>query len=154
MNFNVITTVAGTGQVCPYFRYCEEGIPATAARVVSPYAVAVAPDGALYIIQNQERLRRVSPDGIITTIAGSDSNSDGEGVPATSVRLFGATRVVVGADGSLYLLERGNGRVRRIAPDGIITTFAGIPTGGSTSDDILAVHAQLNGPVDIRLYRI
>lgn len=128
----IITTFAGGvfgGLVgCDAF---GDGRPATQAEVC-PLGLATAPDGSLYIADIAHRLRRLSPNGIITTVAGnglvcSPNNfaACGDGGPATQARLNSPHSVAVGPDGSLYIGELNLNRVRRVAPDGIITTVAG-----------------------------
>ena len=79
---------------------------------------------------NNHRIRKVSPDGIITTIAGNGPTCvfqgafNGDGGPATQERLYGPADVALGQDGSLYIADYFNGR-RKISPDEIITTAAG-----------------------------
>ncbi len=131
-----IHTVAGTGT-------CGEtgdGGPATLARLCYPNDITFGPDGSLYI-SDSPLIRRVTPDGIITTVAGFTGSPDcyilfydfddpscGEGKPATQVPMYGAGDLDVGPDGSLYFAHRGIDVVRRIATDGTVETLAGIST--------------------------
>ncbi|HEV8635606.1 MAG TPA: PKD domain-containing protein [Chloroflexota bacterium] len=128
----IITTVAGGvfgGQLgCDAF---GDGGPATQAEVC-PTALATAPDGSLYIADLAHRIRRVAPNGIITTVAGtgaicvpSDFAACGDGGPATQARFNAVRSLAVGLDGSLYIGDLNTARVRRVGPDGIITTVAG-----------------------------
>jgi len=118
----VITTVAGGGSSS------ADGIPATQAALGRPNRIAVGPDGSLYFAEGN-RVRRVGPDGIISTVAGSGSSGfAGDGGPATQALLASPTGVALGPDGSLYIGDNGNHRIRRVTPDGIISTVAG---GGS-----------------------
>src|SRR6185437_15870125 len=107
--------------------------PATQAMLSQPFAVAVASDGSVFIADtDNHRIRRVGPDGIITTVAGNGTSGfSGDGGPALQATL-GPVGVAVAADGTVYVAETeigvstiGNNRVRRIRPDGIITTVAG-----------------------------
>ena len=144
----IITTVAGNGQPpCTPFSSCiGDGGLATQATLNNPQGIAVGPDGSLYIAdQGSHRIRRVSPDGTITTVAGSGNSQpggfSGDGGPATQARLRFPQSVTVGADGSLYIADLGNGRVRRVGPDGIITTVAGNGDGTSSGDGGVALEA-------------
>ncbi len=107
-----LTTVAGTGT----WGYSGDGGPASTAQLNSPQGVALGPDGSLYIADmGNFRVRRVGPDGIITTVAGQgDQAYSGEGGPATAARLYEPLSVAVATDGSLYIGELY--RVRRVAP--------------------------------------
>ncbi|MBL0124793.1 MAG: hypothetical protein IPP88_19445 [Betaproteobacteria bacterium] len=141
----VITTVAGMGIAGPV----GDGGPATQTRLNAPYGLGIGPDGSLYIAEkNTHRIRRVGPDGIITTVVGTGvAGFAGDGGPATLAQINEPRgRIGVGPDGSLYVADFGNNRVRRVAPDGIITTVAGKGTTGFAGDGGLASQAELNGP--------
>jgi RHS repeat-associated protein len=128
----IITTVAGNG--APGFGPAGDGGPATQAKLGNPWDVAIAGDGSLYIADtNDHVVRRVRPDGIIVTFAGSTEGYDGDGGLATAAKLDAPTGVAVGLDGSVYIADSRNKRVRRVTPNGIITTVAGTGTNGSAS---------------------
>ena len=124
----MIETIAGNGQDGSD----GDGGPATEAKVMATGAV-VGPDGSVYLAENSHRVRKVDPDGIITTVAGTGSAGySGDGGPATQAALNFPTSLALGPDGSLYVGDIGNRRVRQIAPGGTITTFAG---GGTQSGE-------------------
>jgi RHS repeat-associated protein len=136
----VITTVAGNG-------YCGEegdGGPATQAQVCSPSWVATGPDGSLYISTFSYRIRRVDPDGLITTVAGNGTNGrKGDGGPATQAQLTTTYDIAVGPDGSLYIaVGNDDSRIRRVSPDGLITTVAGSGSLGYGGDWGVATQAD------------
>ena len=105
---------------------CGDGGPVRQARFFTPWDLQVGPDGSLYVLEaDVPRIRRVSPDGIIrTVVGGTTSGFSGDGGPATLAQA-GAAGFALGSDGSLYLADWSNNRVRRVGPDGIITTIAG-----------------------------
>ncbi|MBW3625319.1 MAG: SMP-30/gluconolactonase/LRE family protein [Armatimonadetes bacterium] len=140
-----ITTYAGGGASQ------EEGIPATQARLSQPVGVAVDRNGNLYIAdRGSHRVRKVTPQGIITTVAGSGQEGyAGDGGPALQARLNGPHDVAVDGKGNLYIAGAGNHRVRKISPQGIITTVAGVGRPGSAGDNGPAVEAELNSPQDV-----
>src|SRR4029077_8487969 len=120
----VITTVAGNGTA----GYSGDGGPGTQAGFRGAFAqLAVGPDGSLYIAdRDNERIRRVAPDGIITTVAGNGTGgSSGDGGPATQAEISSPEGIALGPDGSLYIADHDSGRIRKVGPDGIITTVAG-----------------------------
>jgi RHS repeat-associated protein len=124
----VVTTVAGGGSP-------GDNKPATQSFLYNPHAVAFSRDGSYYIAEGN-LVRRVDTDGIITTVAGTGAAGyGGDGGPATAAQLNGPSDVAIGPDGSVYIADIGNQRIRRIAPDGIITTFAG---NGNEADCPLA----------------
>jgi sugar lactone lactonase YvrE len=142
----VITTLAGGGT--PPAGQVGDGGPATQARLDGPEGLALGRDGALYIAdRNHHRVRRVGPDGVITTVAGTGARDfGGDGGPATLARLAEPEEVAVGPDGSLYIADRLNARIRRVGPDGVITTVAGRGTRGDEGDGGPAAQARLTGP--------
>jgi RHS repeat-associated protein len=145
----IITTVAGTG----VNGFSGDGGPAIEAQISSPGGIALGPDGSLYIADSgNNRVRRIGTDGIITTVAGNGLQLfGGDGGLATQAELNHPERLALGPDGSLYIADRGNSRVRQISPAGIITTFAGNGIGGYGGDGLAATDAQLNTPRGIAL---
>jgi RHS repeat-associated protein len=144
----IITTVAGKGT----YAFSGDGGPATQAGIGSPYGVAVAPDGSLYISERgSHRVRRVGSDGIIATVAGGGSPPDGlgDGGPASQAALWNPSGVAVAPDGSLYIADTSNCRIRRVGPNGIITTVAGNGTFAFSGDGGPATQTGLWTPFGI-----
>jgi hypothetical protein len=144
-----ITTVAGTGTPS----YSGDGGPATGAGLYAPSGVAALPDGGYLIADTgNSRVRRVSPTGTITTVAGTGTPGfSGDGGPATAAQLGQNSpySVAVTADGGFLIGDEVNRRVRRVTPTGIITTVAGTGVQGSTGDGGAATAAQLNVPIGV-----
>jgi len=145
----MITTVAGGG---PY-RHVGDGGPATQAYLPYPQGIAIGSDSGLYIADYfNHRVRRVGQDGIITTVAGNGTSGySGDGGPATQIQLDHPTDVAVGPDGSVYIADAGNDAIRRVGPNGMITTVAGNGTSGYSGDGGPAIQAQLDFPVGIAI---
>jgi hypothetical protein len=145
----VITTVAGSG----IEGYSGDGGPATLARMARPSGVAVGPDGSLYVSDGHNfRIRRVSPDGTITTVAGTGViGFSGDGGPATAARIGAPHGIAVDASGAIYFSDFTNHRVRKVAADGTISTVAGTGAPGYTGDGIAATSARLFGPMGLAL---
>ena len=143
----IITTVAGNG----IQGFSGDGGPATQAAFSPSAAVATAPDGSLYIADTgNQRIRRVGPDGIITTVAGDGIQGfSGDGGPASQARLADPYGITVGPDGSLYIADRSNNRIRRVGSDGIISTAAGNGNGGFGGDGGPAIQAALYHPYGV-----
>jgi sugar lactone lactonase YvrE len=142
----IITNFAGTG----IGAFSGDGGPATNARLNSPSDVVADANGSLYIADsNNLRVRKVSPDGIITTVAGNGKIPfNGDGIPAKQAALW-PVAVATDREGSLYIADAISHRVRKVSPDGIITTVAGNGTPGSTGDGGRAVDALLISPSDL-----
>ncbi|MBN2197367.1 MAG: hypothetical protein JW751_31480 [Polyangiaceae bacterium] len=108
-----------------------EGSPATEVPIGDVQALAVGPDGSLYLAENSRgRVRRVSPDGTIRTIAGAVEYSSipgdwGDGGPASQAVLDVAS-IAVADDGRVYVYDDGRSSVRIIAADGTIRALDGI----------------------------
>jgi sugar lactone lactonase YvrE len=112
-----------------------------------PFGVAVAVDGTIYIADAGEgnRIRKISPDGNVTTLAGgSEGFADGAGAAAS---FNTPSALALGPDGNLYVADTGNNRIRKITPDGKVSTIAGNGTAGYV--DGPAAQAQFNGPVGL-----
>ena len=137
-----ITTIAGNGN----FRFSGDNGPALSAGL-DPYDVAADGKGNLYVVdQSNNRIRKIAPDGTITTVAGTGAfGYSGDGGLATSARLAFPTGVAVDSSGNLYIADNGNSVVRRVTSNGLITTIAG--TGSlspSAGDGGPAAAAQLD----------
>ncbi|HEX9832470.1 MAG TPA: hypothetical protein VGA66_05175, partial [Mycobacterium sp.] len=128
----IIGTIAGSGAAS----FAGDGGPAAAADLNQPSDVAVGPDGSIYVADARNyRIRRIDPDGTITTIAGTGpaTVATGDGGPATSATFNIPDDIALGPDGSVYFSDPANRNVRRIRPDGIIETAAG--NGGTCNGD-------------------
>jgi hypothetical protein len=120
-----VTTVAGTVPGLD-----GDNGPATGARLNGPEGTAVAADGALLIADTQnDRIRRVAPSGVITTITGNGQGFFGDGGLAEDAELNAPSDVAVLADGSILIADTGNDRIRRIGPGSIISTVVGSARG-------------------------
>jgi uncharacterized protein (TIGR03437 family) len=145
-----ITTLAGTG--LPGFS--GDGGPAALAQLNFPYGLSVDLAGYLYIADlGNNRVRRVSPDGIIRTYAGGSATSLGDGGPAVSAQLISPRNVIIDSAGGLYISEFEGHRIRKVTPDGRIATIAGNGVAGQRGDGGLATAAQLAFPAGLALDR-
>jgi trimeric autotransporter adhesin len=145
----MITTLAGNGNK----GYGGDGGPAIDASFYNPVRVAVDPSGNVLVAdQSDHRIRRITPAGIITTLAGNGAGTpaagsfSGDGGPATSASLNNPTAVTVDAAGVVYFSDQFNQRIRKVVLDGTITTIAGNGNPGFTGDGGPAVAASLNYP--------
>lgn len=146
-----IATIAGTGR-----RGMEgDGGPALNARFDQPYGLALDAAGNLYVADlGNHRVRKISPDGIITTVAGAGGKgSRGDGGPAAEAQLMSPRNVALDAAGNLYISEFEGHRVRRVSPEGVITTFAGTGVAGLGGDGGPAALAQLAFPAGLAVDR-
>jgi hypothetical protein len=129
----VISTVAGRGPN----GFSGDGGPALDATIPAYPDIAALPDGSFLITDEwRGRVRRVTPGGVITTVAGTGVlGHAGDGGPATSAQLARPTAVAADIDGGFLIADSGDGSVRRVAPDGIITTVAQVAIDPATRTD-------------------
>ncbi|MVM31720.1 hypothetical protein GO755_16855 [Spirosoma sp. HMF4905] len=148
----IITTVAGNG----YSSFSGDGGLATAASLYNPFSVATDSNDNLYITDLfNHRIRKVSSNGIITTVAGNGSSGfSGDGGLATAATLAGAYNVIVDGTGTIYIADLFNHRIRKVSASGIITTIAGNGSSGFSGDDGPATEASLNKPASVALDRL
>lgn len=121
----IITTFAGDGtsDACS----SGDGGPAANAQVCAPNGVDVDSVGNVYISTSIHRIYKISPDGILTTVAGIGGGDgfSGDGGPATAAQLGNPRDVAVGDGGNFYIADQSNKRVREVNAAGIIGTLAG-----------------------------
>jgi len=153
----VITTLAGTGAA----GFGGDGGPAAQAQLNAPTGVCTDGAGNLYINDTSNfRVRKVTPSGVISTVAGNGQGSRvvgtnfgtlGDGGPATAASFSIALRCATDRAGNLYVVDQGAHCVRKIDTGGTITTFAGrcvatIVNNGFAGDGGPAKAAVLNNP--------
>jgi DNA-binding beta-propeller fold protein YncE len=115
--------------------------------------LAVDTAGNLFIAEYlNNRVRKVTPEGIITTVAGSSQCCDlGDGGQATSAYIPMPHGIALDAGGNLYVTEWPDSRIRKVTPSGMISTYAGAGTRGFSGDGGPATQAQLNCPWGLAL---
>jgi sugar lactone lactonase YvrE len=137
----VVTRFAGTGAL----GFNGDGGPASAAQLgaIGSSSLATDPFDNVYVATGDNRLRKISPDGVIHTIAGTGQAShSGDGGPALTAALDRPSALAIDPGGSLYIAE-GSFRVRRISRKGVITTVAGNGAYGFSGEDVIATSAAL-----------
>ena len=143
----IISTIAGNGSA----GFSGDGGPATQAGLGGPERVVVDSAGNVYFssIRNN-RIRRITPEGIIDTIAGAGGHGySGDGGPAAQATLNQPYGLALDAAGNLYIADSENNRIRRMTPEGIIRTVAGNGVGGYSGDGGAATEAALNYPIGV-----
>ena len=139
--------------------YRGDGGPPIEAWVNLPVSTAFDAAGRMYISdQENQRIRRVDNNDIITTVAGTGQPGfSGDGGPAVDAQIFApvgqaaapTSRIAIDRDGNLYLADTANNRIRKIDTGGIINTVAGTGAAGFSGEGGLATEASLNFPIDI-----
>ncbi len=143
-----VTTIAGTGTAGS----TGDGGPATAARLNGPTRIAFNAAGDLFIADSaNNKIRKVTMStGLISTVVGTGTaGNTGDGGAALSARLRNPYDVTFAADGTMYIADRGNHRVRKVTTGGVISTVAGNGSAGYNGDEIAATSARLNNPYSV-----
>jgi uncharacterized protein (TIGR03437 family) len=119
----IVSTAAGNG----IENYSGDGGPATVAQINTPSNMVLDAVGNLYIADSaNNRVRRVSPGGVIVTVAGNGvAGYSGDGGPATSAMLNSPEGLAADADGNVYIADTKNNRIRKLLPSGKIISIAG-----------------------------
>lgn len=123
----------------------------TTARFDSPTGLALGPDGALYVSDTgNHTIRRVTTNGVVTTLAGSAGNADYADGPATSARFNQPLGLAVAPDGTVFVADSGNHLIRVIATNGTVSVLAGNPETFGSADGT-GTNAFFNSPVGLAL---
>jgi hypothetical protein len=146
----IIKLVAGRTQ----YGFSGDGGPAVSAELNYPLGVAADAHGDVFISDTQnERIREITPNGQIHTIAGTGAlGFNGDNQPARRATLHTPAGIAAAPDGTVYFGDVGNNRVRTIDPQGIIHTVAGdAEPGGYNPNENIAVDTPLYNPYSIAL---
>ncbi|MDB5099518.1 MAG: hypothetical protein JWM80_3939 [Cyanobacteria bacterium RYN_339] len=171
---SVYMTANGNGQIFksgkevsvlagqPAFGF-KDGVGAEAA-FLYPHGLAVGPKGVVYVAdEGNNAIRAITPDGKVTTLAGGQEGfADGSG---NAARFFSPGAVATDAAGNVYVADNRNGRIRKVTPDGTVTTLAGhgpravplarpsvgeaVPCCDASQRDGAALEAQLDEPTSV-----
>ncbi len=137
----LVVTLAGSAGVAG----SADGVGG-AATFNLPIGVATDADGDIYVADyGNDTIRRVTPDGTVTTIAGAVGVRGSADGPGSSARFSSPTGVAVDAQGNVYVADLGNDTIRKITPDGIVRTIAGLTADAGASDGP-ALEARFNQP--------
>ncbi|MCX6631968.1 MAG: hypothetical protein NTW28_30535 [Candidatus Solibacter sp.] len=147
----VVTTIAGTGVA----GWNGDGKSALNAQLNFPYGLALDAAGNVYVADlGNRRVRRISPEGAIVTVAGTGRKaSSPDGAAPTDTSLLSPRNVAVDAAGNLYIAEFEGHRVRKLTPDGKLSTVTGTGVAGWSGDGRPAPTAQINYPAGMAFDR-
>lgn len=137
----VVSTFAGSGASSSV-----DG-QGTAASFNSPRQVAVDSSGTVYVAESEgHKIRKITPDGVVSTLAGSgvQGSADGAGSAASFRFPFG---IAVDSIGNVYVGDLNNNKVRKISPDGVVSTLAG--SGASGGANGTGAAASFNRPAGV-----
>lgn len=116
------------------------------------HGIAVEPSGGVLVSSIQNALYRINPDRTVTKLTGS-AGFCGDGGPADLACVNALWSVAVAWDGTIYVADTRNSRIRRISTDGVISTAAGTGLDGFSGDEIAATTARINQPNGVGVRR-
>jgi len=115
------------------------------AKFNQPSRLALGSDGTLYVADElNHRIRKITPQGLVSTVAGSENGFE-DGTVLNAKFAF-PTGITVGSDGTLFVADMGNNRIRKISTSGVVSTVAGSEQG---FEDGPGVNAKFYHPHDL-----
>ena len=140
----IVSTLAGT----PHAQGSADGV-GSAARFFNPYGITVGPDNNIYVTEtNNHTIRRITPGGVVTTVAGLALNPGSADGTGSAARFSFPRGIAADNAGNLYVADGQNRTIRKITPAGVVTTFAG-SAGNAGSADGNGSAAQFQSPTGI-----
>lgn len=136
----VVTTFAGSGAMG-----AADG-KGTMASFNLPIDVATDAKGNIYVADQGNKIRKITPDGVVSTLAGSGAQGDADGKGAAA-SFYDPTGIGLDASGNIYVADYGNNKIRKVTQQGVVTTLAG--TGVFGSDNGSGASATFKGPHDV-----
>jgi sugar lactone lactonase YvrE len=119
-----------------------------AARFYNPTGVAVDQAGNVYVMDSNSTIRKITSDGIVSTLAGSAGKSGGDDGNGAAARFGGGGSLAIDGAGNLYVADYLNSTIRKVTPAGDVTTLAGL-AGASGSADGTGSAARFNHPYGV-----
>jgi sugar lactone lactonase YvrE len=135
----MVTTFAGSGE-----RGSTDGKGA-AASFDQPTGITVDAAGNVYVAEVGNKIRKISPAGVVTTLAGSGASGRADGLGAVA-SFYVPEGLALDAKSNLYVADYGNNRIRKITPEGEVTTIAGSEYGFANGPGALA---EFRAPYDV-----
>jgi sugar lactone lactonase YvrE len=126
----VVTTLAGTAK-----NWGSVDGTISAATFAFPWGVAVDGSGNVYVVDAQNStIRMITPGGVVTTLAGTAGNNGSDDGTGTAASFAFPTGIAVDGAGNVYVADSGNSTIRKITPEGVVTTLAGTARNRGSAD--------------------
>lgn len=138
----MVSTFAGNGV------QIEADGTGTNASFLGPIALAIDKNNNLYVADLGNKIRKITPERVVTTIAGSGAPGSANGF-GTAASFNHPSGIAVDGNGNLYIADFANNKIRKIAPNGQVTTLAGNPNNNPGSTDGMDTSASFNHPLGV-----
>ena len=128
--------------------------PAKDARFYWPHGVAMDRSGNVFVADTANHtIRKITPTGLVSTLAGSAGHSGATDGTGTAARFREPNSIAIDASGNLFIADTGNNLIRRITPDGTVSTFAGYNNGNYGAIDGVGTAAMFGFPEGLTIDR-
>ncbi len=139
----VVTTFAGSGT------HATTNANGTAASFRYPTYMAKDAAGNVYVTQDGQIIRKITPAGDVTTFAGIENTAGGTDGDLATATFNSPTGMAFDTEGNMFIAERSGHRIRKVTPAGVVSTFAGSGAAGSANG--VGTAATFNSPVGIAI---
>jgi streptogramin lyase len=132
---NAVTTLSGNG----FAGYWES------IQFFNPYGVAINSEGTIYVADLNQRIRKITPAGVVTTLAGNGSLGFEDGI-GTNASFKNPHHIALDSSGNIFVTEKDNHCIRKVTPEGVVSIFVGSTTASPGFADGSGTNVRFNSP--------